>query len=301
MVRNSASLAPVDPDVFGTLAPGETNGTLRHLFNGAGARPPLILWSPTDAEISNPLIHAFARRMRALAAEDGRVRADAVTPDTLGTLAGWTLLVDAEGPRGPFRYRHIGDKIVPYATQPDIVGRTSEDYGDFFGSFYTAVYRAAAARKDWVFSEHDPPREVFIRSWQRLIVPLFAPDGDTVSGFATACVPENTLRAGLDLLVDPVFILDGAQVIQHCNHAAEALISKADPHRTGTARLADVIGAPLEIGLTPAEVLARGERIELIELVPRGGIVERMALTVSATQHRGQAFYIVVMRQNGHG
>jgi hypothetical protein len=299
MVRDSASETAVDPDDFAGVGRDDPDPGLRRLFNAAGARPPLILWSPTEAEISNPLMQAFARRMRALADADGRVPASAISTDSLGPLARWTLLLDAEGADGPFRYRHFGEGILPYATRRDMIGRTSQDYGDFFGAFFTALYRAAATRREWVFSEHEPAREVFIRNWQRLIVPLFGNDGESVARFVVASVPENTLRAGLDLLTDPVFILDHAQVIHHCNSTAEGLFTSVGVDRETGVALKDVTGITLDLGMTPSELLTRGEAIELVELVPRGGIVERMAVTVSATQHRGHAFFIVVMRANG--
>jgi PAS domain-containing protein len=300
MVRDSAIGKSVDPDAFAAVDTVEIDPALRRLFTENGTRPPLILWSPAEAEISAPLMHGFTRRMQALAKTDGRVPASAVTPEALGPLSAWSVLVDIEGPNGPFRYRHVGESILPYATRRDIIGRTSADYDNFFGAFFTALYRAAARRKEWVFSEHEPAREVFIRNWQRLIVPLFGEDGETVTRFAVMAIPENTLRKGLDLMVDPVFVLDDAQVIHHCNRAAEAQFgSGALTHDAGTT-LSDVTGITLEIVPTPAELLTRGEAIDLVELVPRGGILERMAVTVSATQHRGRAFFIVVMRLMGH-
>lgn len=299
MVRDSTDEEAVGPDAFASVGTADFDPSLRRLFASNGTRPPLILWSPAEPEIGAPLMQTFARRMRALAETDGRVRASAVSPEGLGELGGWTLLLDVEGPQGPFRYRYFGESTRPYVTRPNMLGRTTEDYGDFFGAFFTALYRATAARKEWVFSEHEPPREVFIRNWQRLIVPLFGEDGDTVTRFAVATVPENSLRAGLDLLTDPVFILDDTQAIHHCNRAAEGLFAVDPMARGDKATLYDVTGVRLEIVPTPAELLTRGEAIELVELVPRGGILERMAVTVSATQHRGRAFYIAVMRPNG--
>ncbi len=299
MVMDSDFDVAAHSDAFARVRWDGVDPELRRLFNSAGTRPPLILWSPTEAEIGNPLMQAFARKMRTLADAEGRVPAAAISTDGLGALGRWTLLIDVEGADGPFRYRHAGDGVLPYATRRDIIDRTSADYLDFFGAFFTALYSAAVQRREWVFSEHEPPREVFIRSWQRLIVPLFGEDGATVTRFAVMAVPENTLRAGLDLVVDPVFVLDDAQVIHYRNRSAEGLFAADGVDPVGGATLKDVTGISVDVDIPPAELLTRGEAIELVELVPRGGILERMAVTVSATQHRGRAFYIVVMRLNG--
>jgi len=300
MVKDRDFDVATHSDAFARVRWDVLDPKLRDLFNDAGTRPPLILWEPTEAEIGNPLMQAFARKMRALADAEGRVPATAISTESLGALGRWTLLVDVEGADGPFRYRHAGDGILPYATRRDMIDRTSDDYSDFLGAFFTALYRAAIKRREWVFSEHEPPREVFIRIWQRLIVPLFGEDGATVTRFAVMAVPENTLRAGLDLIVDPVFVLDDAQVIHYRNRSAEGLFETGGVDPEGGTTLKDVTGITVEVGITPSELLTRGEAIELVELVPRGGLLERMAVTVSATQHRGRAFYIVVMRPNGN-
>jgi hypothetical protein len=300
MAEEVAPEATVDPALLGQAGRTDSDLVLRRLFNAAGVRPPLILWSPADAELSEPLIAAFARHVRKLAPEDGRLRAADCTPDSLGPFARWCMLLDGDGPDGPFRYRHFGANILPYATRGNMTGSTPQDYGDYIGAFFAALYRAAADRGEWVLSEHEPPREVFLRSWQRLIVPLYADDGATVVGFVVMAVPENSFRAGLDLLHDPVFVLDDRQRIHHCNRAARAFFADCRETTPADLTLRDATGIALAPGMLPTEVLARGEPIEMIEFLPRAGILEQVAVTVSATQHRGHAFYVVVMRLTGH-
>lgn len=273
-----------------------SEAALRQLFNGAGARAPHILWSPAEAEINDPVVRDFGRRMRALADAGGRVPASAVTPDSLGALAGWAMILDAETPEGPFRYRHYGARIARHYGR-DMTGLTTADFAGHIATFFTALYRAAAARDEWVLSEHEPPRDVFVRTWHRLIVPLHDTAGG-VTGFAVANVPENALRAGLDLMVDPVFVLDDVQVVHYANRAAQTVFFPDRQIAAGDT-LHGITGIALEIGMTPTELLAHGDQIDSIELFPRGAIVERLVTTVSATQHRGRAFYIVVMRLIG--
>lgn len=300
MAEEVSPEAAVDPELLGQAGRADSDLAIRRLFNAAGVRPPLILWSPTDAELSEPLIAAFARHIRKLAPDDGRLRAADCTPDSLGTFGRWCMFLERDAAEGPFRYRHFGANILPYATRGNMTGSTPEDYGDHIGTYFAALYRAAAARREWVLSEHEPPREVFLRSWQRLIVPLFDATGTEVTGFVVMAVPENSFRAGLDLLEDPVFVLDDQQRVHYCNAAARRLFADCRESTPPDLTLRDATGIALDLGMPPTEVLARGEPVELVEFLPRGGLLERIAVTVSATQHRGHAFYVVVMRLTGH-
>lgn len=277
----------------------ESDVAIRRIFNAAGVRPPLVLWSPSDGELTEPLIRAFVRRIRTVADDLGRVRASDLQPETLGDLSRWCMLLSEDAPDGPFRYRFFGENLLPYATRGDQTGSTPDDYGGYIGAFFGALYRAAAERREWVFSDHEPPRELFVRSWQRLVVPLYDDGLTRATGFVVIAIPENTFRAGLDLILDPVFVLDDAQVVRYCNRAARRSFKQTSGGCACGITLRDATGIALDIGMTPTEVLARGEPVELVELLPKGGIVERVALTVSATQHRGHAFHVVVMRMTG--
>ncbi|MGI1663472.1 hypothetical protein ACRDNQ_14630 [Palleronia sp. KMU-117] len=272
---------------------------LRRIFNAAGVRPPLVLWSPADGELTEPLIRAFVRRIRAVADDLGRVRASDLRSETLGELSRWTLLLSEDGPDGPFRYRFVGENLLPYGSRGDQTGTTPEDHGGYIGAFFGALYRATAERGEWVFSEHEPPRELFVRTWQRLVVPLYDDGLTRVTGFLVMAIPENTFRAGLDLILDPVFVLDDAQVVRYCNRAARHTFAQTSGSCACGITLHGATGIALDLRMTPTEVLARGETLELVELLPKAGLIERVAITVSATQHRGHAFYVVVMRMTG--
>lgn len=299
-MADGASKTAFDPKVLGMSGRAEPDLAMRRLFNAAGVRPPLVLWSPADGELNEPLIRAFMRRIRSVGDDLGRVRTSDLRPETLAELSRWTMLLAEDGRGGPFRYRFFGENLLPYATRGDQTGSTPDDYGGYIGTFFSALYRAAAERREWVFSEHEPPRELFVRTWQRLVVPLYDDALTRVTGFVVIAIPENTFRAGLDLILDPVFVLDDAQVVRYCNRAARRAFTQASGSCTCGITLQDATGIALDLGMTPTEVLARGEPIELVELLPKAGLVERVAITVSATQHRGHAFHVVVMRMTGN-
>lgn len=270
-------------------------GALRRLFSRAGAPAPVILWSPGRAELQNPLIQRFADLCETLMDDNGRVPASAVDLAGFGPLADWMMRVEPAGEH--VRYIHYGKSIADHLGQ-DMTGRTSAEFESYITEFFDALYRAAAERAEWVYSEHEPPAHVFVRVWRRLIVPLFDDAGREVTGFLAINLPENELRVGLELMVDPVFVLDGEGRAHYANRAAQAMFGFG-PDRVNGATLEALTGIALDAGLSPADMYARQAVQDSVQLALRGSIAERLLMTVSAAQHRNHAFYIVVMRLIG--
>lgn len=266
------------------------------LFRAVGARPPLVVWNPEPDRITHPIVRAFGAKCRMRADPDGSVPADAFSIQDFGLMSQWALLLDVETPTGPFRYCHYGSRIADHFGR-DMTGETSDAFGGHISEYFSLLYSEVVARGEWLLSEHEPPAEVFVRSWQRLIVPLFDDTGH-VRRIAVANVAENELRAGLDLIVDPVFVLDRDQTILYANPAAQRFF-RVSPKAIAPAHLHDMTGISLDGILTPDQMLARGEVMDRIELTNRGGLIERLALTVSAAQHRGRAYHVAIMRVIG--
>ena len=263
------------------------------LFRAAGARPPLIEWQPDPESITHPIVRAFGAKCRMRVNSDGHLTVDAFSIDDFGTMSQWALLLDVETPDGPFRYLHYGSQIADHFGR-DMTGETSDAFGGHISKFFSMLYREVVDRREWVLSEHEPPANVFVSSWERLIVPLVDGTGE-VRRIAVANVAENELRAGLDLLVDPVFVLDRDELILYANPAAKRYF-RVSPHSIAPARLHDVTGISLDDVPNPDHMLTQGDPVERIELVDRGGLLERLSVTVSSARHRGRAYHIVVMR-----
>lgn len=280
-----------------SLLPGRENRAQR-MFNEAGLRAPELIWSPTDAELPGPLHRKFARMCRDLAV-DGRVPESAVRLDDFGPLADWLMLMGVEDGGADFRYLGYGGSIAEVAGI-DLTGQTTsvleKDY-QYLSVFLTGLYRAVAKTGSWAYSEHEPPRTVFVRRWQRLIVPLFS-DGGEVTRILVLNVPDNELRAGLELIVDPVFVIGTDRQVIYANRAAQSLFGlPAVPERGAT--LETATGIPLDVHETAEELLSTRQVVESVQLVGKGSVMERLVMTVSAAPHRGQAFYVVVMRMIG--
>lgn len=265
-------------------------------FRRAGARPPLIKWSPRPEDITNPLVRSFGAKCLMRTVDGVRVPKSALTLDALGAMAGWCMLLDVEGEDGPFRYAHYGSQIAD-SFGVDMTGRTTQGFEGHISEFFTTLYREVLARRQWVLSEHEPPSHVFVRSWQRLIVPLVDDDHNVVQ-LAVANVAENELRAGLDLILDPVFVLDENETIRYANPAAQRFFRFAMLD-IDASTMRDLTGISLDLNVSAEHLLTCGEAIDRIVLADQGSLMERLSMTVSAAQHRGNSYYVVIMRPIG--
>ncbi len=284
--------APIAAQIADSLMPGQKDA-LRRLFNDHGARAPTILWSPGAQELSSPLLRRFAEHCTAWMTDAGRVADTAFDIDQLEGLRDWLMLIEPAGDDG-YRYTYYGQCIAEYYGT-DMTGKTTRTFGGHIAQFFEGLYEAAKRRREWAMSEHEPPQGVFVRSWRRLIVPMFAPDGDTVTRFAVLNVPENELRAGLELMPDPVFVVGGDETVHYANQAARRMF-ELPAQRAPGARLRDLTGIALDDQQSPTELLLNQTVTDSVQLRVKGGIAERLIMTVSAAEHRGRALYVVVMR-----
>lgn len=281
----AASLAPGQPDI------------VRKLFNSAGARAPEIIWAPSDKELHNPLLENFATICRGYANEDGTVPAESIRLEDFGGLTEWLLLLDVIDSGRDFRYTFYGQSVAEHFGT-DMTGRLSSEFSGYIGTFFTGLYRAALQRGEIVYSEHEPPTHIFVRVWQRLIVPLCDENG-VPTRILVLNVPDNELRVGLELMVDPVMVLAADETIVYSNRAAQSLFS-IPAERKGADKFTDVTNIELDVGQSPSEMLRQHRVDDSVQLTIRDAIVERLVMTVSATHHRGTAFYVVVMRMIGN-
>lgn len=288
-----ASQTEVAEQVAESLVPDRADA-VRKLFNDAGARAPEVIWSPQPNELRNPLLRSFYE-LCARHSVNGRVPESAIRVEDFGGLAEWLMLLQPVDGGKDFEYLHYGASVAQNFGA-DMTGKRTSEFGGHISTFFLGLYRAVIRRNEWAYSEHEPPKEVFVRLWQRLIVPLYD-DSESVSRILVLNVPDNELRAGLELMVDPVFVLRGDESTVYYNRAAQILFGiQSDASRR---TLEDLTGIPLEIRHSPEDMLSQHKIEDSVRLTIREAIVERLVMTVSATQHRDEAFYVVVMRLIG--
>lgn len=269
------------------------NDALQRLFRSAGAREPMVVWSPGKPDLLPASLARFAVICRTLCAHDDLPRKARFDLEAFGALRDWMMLVAPEG--GGYRYLHYGSGIADQYGR-DMTGCTTADIGGHIQTFFEAVYRAAERRREWVLTEHEPPRSVFVCAWRRLIVPVIDDNGRSVAFFAAINLPENELRAGLDFVGDPVFVLDGERVVHYANVAARRAFALRGTMAPGPT-LGQLTG--LDLGrLPPLEEIFTDTRIaDRVELTLHAGVAERRRITVSAAEHRDRLFYVVVINR----
>lgn len=289
-IENERDSDPVDL-VAKSLMPGRGD-PLRRLFHMHGAREPSVIWSPRPEHLAHSALQRFRNVCETMRGKDGLLRARDFDLERFGGLQDWMMLV-APDPEG-YRYLHYGAGIADHYGR-DMTGRTTADIGGHIQRFFEAVYKAAEKLLEPVLTEHEPPASVFVRSWRRLIVPFTDESGKTVDFFAVINLPENELRAGLDLVADPVFVLDADRVVHYANVAARRSFALAAGRPPGPT-LAQLTG--IDLGrLPPPETLFTDDRLdERVELSLDAGVTERRRITVSAAAHRRRLFYVVVIR-----
>jgi len=268
---------------------------LNALFRKSGGRAPRILWSPQRQDLNTPLIRQFAAILDTLAPDSTHIRQADFQMVQFASLQDWLMLVDVEDGGARFRYGHYGAGIAEVFGR-SMLGRTSDEFDSHISRFFNAIYRAALARKTRVLTRHEPPKQVFARAWERLIVPLFDSNGD-VTQFAVLNVPDNELRPGLEIIPDPVLIVDEQQIVRFANRAAREIFERPVSAMPGTKMdLFTFAGVDLDIPHSPEEFIQSKAIHDVVSLVLCGTLIQRFMLTISATNQRDHAFYVITLR-----
>lgn len=269
------------------------------LFTTEGARPPRIVWSPCERDLSHPLIARFAHICREQLHTDGNILAEDLQFSSFSPVERWVMTLDLDSPDGEFVFRYFGRGIADSFGE-DMSGRPVSDLAPHIWQFYTALYRAACRRKEWFYTEHEPPRQIFVQTWQRLFVPLFDRSGN-VSKFIALNYPENGLRAGLEIVPDPVFVADEDMIVRFANRSARETFGQS-PERPGPRSLREHIGTSITVPKSASEML-RTDSIEnrIISLRIGESLEGDFLITVSATCYAGRNFYVVVVHPVASG
>ncbi len=286
---NSSERADLNQLVADLAPHGES---VAQLFKNQLARAPWIVWSPERRDITHPMVRRFYDRCETLPAAKGGVAETDVDLDHFGSLADWMTVVRVDPESDRLTYAVYGQSLRRIAGR-DMTGLSPADLRHYNGEFVTAVYLAARNRNLIVLTEHEPAPDVFVHRWQRLIVPMHS--GGAVTGFLTMGAPENEMRAGLEIISDPVFVMDADQRIFFVNRAGAELfdVSQTDAHgRT----FFDVSGISIEIEKSPMELSGADVVQDQLRLPAESGLSDSFLVTIGATLHRGTPFYVLQVR-----
>lgn len=278
------------------LADALTTGAssqLADLFGVEGAAAPRIRWSPSLSDLSNPLILAYARTCLELTAPDSPIRARDFDLESFRAHLAWMMVLEVESDGTVFRYSHYGEGIAQ-VRGISMLGRTSADFGGHIGLFFTAAYRALLRRGTWLLTEHAPPKDVFARKWERLMVPVAGEDGQILR-VAAMNVPDNELRAGLEIIPDPVMVLVADQIVRYANTAARRFFDRGS-YPAQDVTLFDYTGIDLPIARSPTDMVRTHAVHDRVCLAMRDNLLRDFLVTISGARIWDHDFYVLTLR-----
>jgi diguanylate cyclase (GGDEF)-like protein/PAS domain S-box-containing protein len=280
---------------------------LERLFLAAKARPPLVVWQPDPAMLRSPVLVRLAEAWQRASRLQGGLPAMAQALALLDGRDGeWTMLLapprpdpgtpepSVPTPLHHFVYRHYGAGIVRQYGR-DMTGQTLAAFPGHIGTFFAAVYEAVRLRPEPIFTEHEPPAAVLVRSWRRLVLP-FAAAGQPVGGFLVGNVPESAVGTLLDVMYDAALVTAGDGGIRLANRAAERLLGNGGP---------PLLGSPLDDhlpGLT-AVMQQLAEEVDGVGALGRHEVVFRrgrrrrlLEVSIGGTRVAGEPLFVLVLR-----
>lgn len=116
-----------------------------------------------------------------LARDDGTLPDGDVNLAHFGGLNEWIMMIEPVEGVNNYLYTYYSAGIAQNYGR-DMTGHLTSEVAGHVGTFFTGLYSAMVERCQTVYSEHEPPQNVFVRAWQRYIVPRVN-DADAVTGF----------------------------------------------------------------------------------------------------------------------
>lgn len=289
---SGASLDHPDSAAINALARDLARGqseTAGALFAAQGAPAPMVVWHPTLADAPHPLLRSF---LRATGMPEGALPVQWLESEGFKALSDWTMIV-APDADGELTYRHYGAGIAD-AYRIDMTGRRVRDIGGHVSVFFQALYRAAEGRRSPVLSLHEAPRQVFVRSWRRIIQPI-EDAGGAPAGFAVVNIPDNDLRAGLEVLPDAVMVVASDGELYYANRAACLLFERLRGARAGETVQA-FTGLDLALPESPEGLIRGGRPLVRRDVIAQGAQLLPLRLSIGATFYRDAPIYVVSAR-----
>ncbi|MEO0829525.1 MAG: hypothetical protein AAFY03_03600, partial [Pseudomonadota bacterium] len=254
---------------------------------------PAISFSPSERERGHTLTERFWSLTEPMRNSDGLIQASKLDMNAFGCMQDWLVSASVEAD-GTLRYTRVGPE-VSNALGRDITGLTSLEGSKDFGAFFTALYWAAAKRREPTLSVHNSADSVFINLWKRMTVPIVS-DGDQIVGFLTHQLPQSTVRADLESTEAPLLIIDRDQRVCFANRAAREAF---DGGRFGPWKrdLFEYSGIDLGLQDMPAATLRLNSQFDLECRRVEGPLLEQCPITVSAISHAGRAYHVLTIRE----
>lgn len=230
-------------------------GDIDRVFDGLELPPPTILFDPSPFAIPDTALRFFAQICdRQALRQGGPVPRDSFRMEAFGSMADFMSVVEraptATGGDSPedWVFAYAG-REVELAQEDRLTGRTAGALSRTSQQLMTEVWRHAGcgvgAR---VLTAYRSPKALFRKDWQVFSVPLVSgTTGRDVDGFVNYVRARNAIGEGLDVVPDPVLIVDADMSVCMVNEAARQIFGSERPLNAGPLSLADYTRSDMEM------------------------------------------------------
>lgn len=224
------------------LSNGNEN-SLNRLFIKNGYCKPEITWAPSSRSFAHPSMLAFSCTVGVVMGDDGTFYERNYNFKDFEIFKDHLMILEPTNIPAQWRYTHYGRQIAAQYNR-NMRGETTDKFASYISVFFSALYLTAEKKRTCVLSEHEPPSYVFVSKWRRLIVPVYHDNG-LLSRFVVLNIPDNDLRAGLEVVPIPTLIVRSDQTICFANSSMSDLLGLDDGSLVG-ANLEDFVALKLQ-------------------------------------------------------
>lgn len=155
------------------LIAGDT-ATVEGWFTETGISRPLVIWDPARSDlVTDPVRFVYDYWHDRKPATALGMPSAAVDPSDLIPALGYIILLDILEDGRDYRYRLFGSKIAEIAKFDSTGLRISETKAHpLMKAFFATVYEAVLRCGRPVYTEHNPPPNLTIATWHRIVLPL---------------------------------------------------------------------------------------------------------------------------------
>jgi hypothetical protein len=146
---------------------------IRDVFRKEGAQGPVVTWDPAAGDMAAEPLRALLEYWSTLRRTEALPRAELIDPLAMRRALGYVMLVDVVESGRDFRYRLFGSAIAAVSGF-DMTGHLLSEHraSPYIREFSMALYRAALARRQAVFSQYAPAGTMKTAEWHRVALPL---------------------------------------------------------------------------------------------------------------------------------
>lgn len=272
------------------------------VFDSHDVAPPVILFDPKDSALGQESLRLFARISdRRAQRPGGAIRRRDFRLEEYGSMADFMAVVERRAPQdapgrpgGAWVFAYSGPEIDFAQTEP-LAGQAitclSPSSATLMSEVWTHASADAGAR---VLTIHASPRDMLQSDWTVFSVPLLS-DGEAaarVDGFAIYARASNRFSAGLDVVPDPIVILNEAREICMVNEAARHVFGNPGLSGAHAPSFHDYTQSDLE--LSSFRCSARRLRRQCRCLL--NGAIATMDVSIGMMRHRGKEYMVVSFR-----